>query len=50
MANTIQKKVDRKKFVRYKEGAELYLMCQSKFKQLVKDAGAMVLAPYNKGS
>ncbi len=29
MANTIQKKVDRKKFVRYKEGAELYLMCQS---------------------
>lgn len=29
-----------KKFVRYKEGAELYSMCQSKFEQLAKDAKA----------
>ncbi len=29
-----------KKFVRYKQGAELYSMCQSKFEQLAKDAGA----------
>lgn len=27
----MQKKADRKRFVRYKEGAELYSMCQSKF-------------------
>ncbi len=29
-----------KKFVSYKQGAELYSMCQSKFEQLAKDAGA----------
>jgi hypothetical protein len=30
----------KKKFVRYKEGADLYSMSQSKFEQLAKDAGA----------
>ena len=29
-----------KKFVRYKEGAELYSISQKKFEQLAKDAGA----------
>lgn len=33
-------KANRKKFVRYKEGAELYSMSQSKFEQLAKDAKA----------
>ncbi len=28
------KKVDRKRFVRYKEGAEMYSMCQSKFEDM----------------
>ena len=27
-----------KRFVRYKEGAEMYSMCQSKFEQMAKDA------------
>ena len=31
---------NRKKFVRYKEGAELYSMCQSKFERMAKDAEA----------
>lgn len=31
----------RKKFVRYKEGAELYSMCQTKFEQMAKEAGAV---------
>ena len=31
----------KKKFVRYKEGADLYSMSQSKFEQMVKDAGAV---------
>ena len=35
------KKVDRKRFVRYKEGAEMYSMCQSKFEDIAKDAGAV---------
>ena len=35
------KKVDRKRFVRYKEGAELYSMCQSKFEDMARDAGAI---------
>lgn len=35
----MQKKVDRKRFVRYKEGAELYSMCQSKFEDMAKEAG-----------
>lgn len=30
-----------KKFVRYKEGAELYSMSQSKFEELAKEAGAV---------
>lgn len=37
----MQKKVDKKRFVRYKEGAELYSMCQSKFEQMAKDAEAI---------
>ena len=36
-----KKKVDRKRFVRYKEGAELYSMCQSKFEDMARDAGAI---------
>lgn len=35
------KKVNPKKFVRYKEGAALYSMCQSKFEDLAKDAQAI---------
>ena len=31
----------RKKFVRYKEGAELYSICQSKFERMAKDAKAI---------
>lgn len=34
------KKTDRKKYVRYKEGAELYSMSQTKFERLAKDAKA----------
>lgn len=34
-------KVKNKKFVRYKEGAELYSMCQSKFEQMAKEAKAI---------
>jgi hypothetical protein len=30
--------INRKKFVRYKEGAEIYSICQSKFERLAKDA------------
>lgn len=29
-----------KKFVRYKDGAELYSMCQSKFERMAKEAKA----------
>lgn len=36
-----EKKVNKKRFVRYKEGAELYSMCQSKFEDMVRDAGAV---------
>lgn len=36
-----QCKTDKKRFVRYKEGAELYSMSQPKFEQLAKDAGAV---------
>ena len=32
-----QCKTDKKRFVRYKEGAELYSMSQPKFEQLAKD-------------
>lgn len=31
----------RKKFVRYKEGAELYSMGMTKFQEIAKDAGAV---------
>ena len=44
MADTkrvILRRVDVKKFVRYKEGAKLYSMSQSKFEDLAKDAGAV---------
>ena len=30
-----------KKFVRYKEGAEIYSMCQSKFERMARDAKAV---------
>lgn len=33
-------RLDRKKFIRYKEGAALYSMSQRKFEQLAKDAKA----------
>ena len=35
-----REKLDLKKFIRYKEGAELYSMSQKKFEQLAKDAKA----------
>lgn len=34
-------KSEQKKFVRYKEGAELYSICQSKFEKLAKEAKAI---------
>ncbi len=37
----MESKVNRKKFVRYKEGAELYSICQSKFEKLAKEAKAI---------
>lgn len=37
----MQKKINQKRFVRYKEGAELYSMCQSKFEQMAREAGAI---------
>ncbi|MBC5744736.1 hypothetical protein FMM74_014395 [Lachnospiraceae bacterium MD308] len=33
--------INRKRFVRYKEGAEIYSMCQSKFEQMAKAAKAI---------
>lgn len=39
MERKIPKKVDRKRFVRYKEGAEMYSMCQSKFEDMAKAYG-----------
>ena len=35
-----QKKTEKKRFVRFKEGADLYSMSQPKFEQLARDAGA----------
>ena len=32
---------NKKKFVRYKEGAELYSMCQKKFERIAHDANAV---------
>ena len=36
----MNKEINPKKFVRYKEGAKLYSMSQSKFEQMSKDAEA----------
>jgi hypothetical protein len=33
-------KSNKKRFVRYKEGAELYSICQSKFEKMAKEAQA----------
>lgn len=42
LAGVWQKRVNnRKKFVRYKEGAEMYSMCQTKFEKMAKDAHAV---------
>ena len=30
----------KKRYVRYKEGAELYSICQTKFEKMAKEAGA----------
>ena len=37
----IMKKDGQKKFVRYKEGAEMYSMSMRKFQDMAKDAGAI---------
>lgn len=37
----MHQKINKKRFVRYKEGAELYSMCQKKFEQMAKDANAV---------
>lgn len=37
----VKRMKDGKRFVRYKEGAEMYSMCQSKFEQMAKDAKAI---------
>lgn len=37
----MKNKVNVKRFVRYKEGAELYSMCQTKFEEIAKEAGAV---------
>ena len=37
----MKRNVSKKRFVRYKEGAELYSMCQRKFQQMAKDANAI---------
>ena len=36
------KKLERKRLVRYKEGAEMYSMGMNKFQALAKDAGAIL--------
>lgn len=36
------KKVEKKRLVRYKEGAEMYSMGMNKFQTLAKDAGAIL--------
>lgn len=36
------KKVEKKRLVRYKEGAEMYCMGMNKFQTLAKDAGAIL--------
>ena len=37
----MQAKINSKKFVRYKDGANLYSMSQSKFEEIAKEAGAV---------
>lgn len=37
----VERMKNKKRFVRYKEGAEMYSMCQSKFEQMAKDAKAI---------
>ena len=37
----MKNKINHKRFVRYKEGAELYSMCQTKFEEMAKEAGAV---------
>lgn len=37
----LQQIINRKRFVRYKEGAEMYSMCQSKFEKMAKEAKAI---------
>lgn len=32
----LEKKVDKKKFVKYKERSQLYSMCQSKFEDIMR--------------
>lgn len=36
------KKLEKKRLVRYKEGAEMYSMGMNKFQALAKDAGAIL--------
>ena len=36
----MQRNINKKRFVRYKEGAEMYSMCQSKFEKMAKEAKA----------
>lgn len=36
------KKLEKKRLVRYKEGAEIYSMGMNKFQALAKDAGAIL--------
>lgn len=33
----MQRNINKKRFVRYKEGAEMYSMCQSKFEKMAKE-------------
>lgn len=37
----METRANHRKFVRYKEGAEIYSMCQSKFEKLAKEAKAI---------
>ena len=42
---TLEQK-EKKRFVRYKEGAEMYSMGMNKFQSLAKDAGAILKIEY----
>lgn len=42
MMQRISKKLEKKRLVRYKEGAEMYSMGMNKFQTLAKDAGAIL--------